>query len=71
MLANPKKFEEEFHFYEKGREAALAFSAFVLQREWPRQAPSVGLTLSISASSPQSSELCLGAPVLYLHFVHP
>jgi len=37
------------------------------QREGgPRQAPAPGTTLSTSAPSPQISELCLGASVLYL-----
>ena len=60
---NWKKSKEDFHFYEKRH------SAFVLQRrsqEWHRRVPSLGATLSVSASSRHSFHLCLRASGLQL-----
>lgn len=73
VFTNGRESKEDFLFYEKRRKAKVAFSVWCAvryllqrQRKWPRWAPSLGTTPSISATSHHSSELCLWTSVLYL-----
>ena len=78
VFTNCKTSEEDFHLSKKGRKAKTAFRICfaaratveaVLAARAARAAPPhrlPGITLSISASSLQCFEWCLGTSVLYL-----
>ena len=73
VFANQKKSKEDCCFYGK-KALGVSFAGAVSYRgrthlEQPLQAPSLGTTHSLSASRCHSSELCLGAFVLYLNVI--
>ena len=81
VFANQKKFKKDFHFHEKRQKAKTVFrtcfagavigSVHIGQKERHYQAPSLGTTLSISAPSCYSFELCLWASMFYLDLSCP
>ena len=70
VFSNWMKSEEDFHFYEKGQKSKYR-SLFILQQviiEAACTSSFLGPTLSVSASGPQSLQLCLQASVLHVDF---